>query len=1721
MEDTRNSYDGSVEPPGSTSTANWGEPSQSAVPAQQITRWSFLMSQMEHLLHEINAEHVRELEGVSGKPMIPSSGLSSGLGSFSSAVSFNPFGAHHDAGVPNLMMQPGCSFGRTPSTGSLVFFGQGRPKSEDLELMHFSSRAGAGGDANSMFHGVPGLVGHSAHMPPDPAAAGSRGYMAGTPPPPTQYAQPATPSPPSSSWPGGPTSSEESPVRHATCSPSASITGDDDRDSGTSLKGRSAASGRNSRKGSNGANARVSWAQVLACQDGSRSPQTSEPAPADSQLPRTSKQSTKECERTASTPSSSFMTAAMAAVADAAAGAAQAIEKPGGVQVVNRPPPVPMEQGMQEDSQRRASRHTFGRPLTCPAFSPNGSDDEAPAAPIATVLPSRPRETSGASVTAARLLGRAERQEQAQPQAPIIGPEAQEDLDDMRARTFCIGASPRPVSQGTRSTEVARLRAPLPQLDEADEEDRNYGATRQSFGRITELGAGAEVGEDPDIAMEDAELLDNESTDSDGAHGYAAVADAAVQEIEVGKSFGRPGRKPTPTSTMTELPEGIAVANADDAAPASHPRRPSGAISSSMPLGSERVRAARAKRNANTSALTMLDLRDNNDDRRTRTPRLQTFFLTKEDDEGRLSPRSPRHKRNRDKSGGKVRVNGVRLRLGNAFGSSFACTGQVQIDDEDEQQEENGTAWIGWKGEKKARAKENAGGGVAAGAAPAAASASRPTSAHSAPPADIVVTAPSSSSQPPPPALSPKANHKSSSSTAPPGEPTLPRGSDLAGQIAAIIAEDPSKAKQTCAAEPRQQHQHASSAVPPPAVEEPREASNSLEEIALPPSGMTRNPGPAGAQEPSSSATQGSEGAAGQDVADSGPDSNSLDLLSSGTACFGHSMSSGSASAQQWGQQKRFSNMRGLQAAMPRAVCHGSSEQRQAKATIPFMQLVTDPAFHVQAPRPREAFTPVTPVAGPVPEPRDQPPILDETEILAQEMTTLVPFAGEAPDGTNSIESVPGRSSRHRKTVKVVFGDGEKDDEKKEEADYKSDDGGLPGAVEDQDDLPSVPSSTERFNIKGRAGEIWADDPYDLVDPSHRKIVLETKPIWAKTAYKDDKDRAQANVSVVCRAKKEAVIEKGSLIGACLRQLISHPSSRTRMLWDFVGMVILAYDLTVFPLNAFSNYMELDSPRLWGLGLATTIYWTADMTSSFTLGYHSHGAVIMRPYKVILHYMKTWFPLDLLLVGLDWFLIVMGRSQQASLLRIGKTMSRGIRVLRLMRIVKMQSTVTSLVEQIQSERVRTMFNIVGLMCFIIAVNHYIACGWYYLGNRDNEELTWLQDHFSTNDGLLYRYTTSLHWSLTQFTPASMEVTAVNDVERTYTVCVLIFAMITFSSFVSSITQSMTHLRAINARKYEQETKLHKYLNQHGISTQLASRVWHFLNQKHVLQAAQTRTKENDVHVLQTLPASLRSELRFEAYSPELHKHPFFFHFGLIEPIAMHQICNRAITEHSMLRRQELFSNKHGEQVHMFFVEEGCLDYVLPCKCAALAMKEDPEDQVDSDIEGDKDSPVTSFASVDEDICCHRGTDRVKSGEWACEAALWAQEVELYGPFTAVERTEVLMISTTEFQSIVMKHKGSRKRVSRYGESFVQYLGQQTKCRWRTAIASDFSVIQDLVHHEFDYLQGNETRRRRTTVTRGSHNQLQLFSSLMRDSDQMNPRASSLGRIFGRHGPQSS
>merc|ERR1712224_1195717 len=104
----------------------------------------------------------------------------------------------------------------------------------------------------------------------------------------------------------------------------------------------------------------------------------------------------------------------------------------------------------------------------------------------------------------------------------------------------------------------------------------------------------------------------------------------------------------------------------------------------------------------------------------------------------------------------------------------------------------------------------------------------------------------------------------------------------------------------------------------------------------------------------------------------------------------------------------------------------------------------------------------------------------------------------------------------------------------------------------------------------------------------------------------------------------------------------------------------------------------------------------------------------------------------------------------------------------------------------------------------------------------------------------------------------MEVVPTNTIERIFAITVLLFALVMFSSFISSITGAMTRLRVMNSERSTQLEYVRRYIADNKISLELGNRVSGFLRHYHYKHKA--RVKESDLVVFRMLPASLRVQV---------------------------------------------------------------------------------------------------------------------------------------------------------------------------------------------------------------------------------------------------------------------
>ena len=394
---------------------------------------------------------------------------------------------------------------------------------------------------------------------------------------------------------------------------------------------------------------------------------------------------------------------------------------------------------------------------------------------------------------------------------------------------------------------------------------------------------------------------------------------------------------------------------------------------------------------------------------------------------------------------------------------------------------------------------------------------------------------------------------------------------------------------------------------------------------------------------------------------------------------------------------------------------------------------------------------------------------------------------------------------------------------------------------------------------------------------------------------------------------------------SCIQQFMLNPNSWVSVLWDFVTVLFVFYDLITLPLQVFN----LQSGVLSTGDLLVAITWTLDIVVSFLRGVTDRGAVDMRPTYVAMKYLRSWFLLDLFVVVTDWILLLSGGLEDMEVLRVlrGRIFLRLLRVLRLVRLIKVadRSSIIRLKEAILNDHNKAVSSVLQLLFVVVMINHYVGCGWFAVGQVEGFDKSWVSEHL-TGEGdqhVLSQYLTSVHWAVTQFTPAAMEVVPVNSAERMYAIVVIFSGLVMFSSFVSSMTSAMDLINKLNFEQRQKSTALRQYITENRVSLELLFCIQNYQRSMRALEPK--KLHECDVVLFKNLPEDLLQRLHSEVYGPVIAMHPLFGHLQGKEDSMMLGICHLAMSERSLVIGEELF--RYGTPgSKMYFIVSGTVAY---------------------------------------------------------------------------------------------------------------------------------------------------------------------------------------------------
>lgn len=433
--------------------------------------------------------------------------------------------------------------------------------------------------------------------------------------------------------------------------------------------------------------------------------------------------------------------------------------------------------------------------------------------------------------------------------------------------------------------------------------------------------------------------------------------------------------------------------------------------------------------------------------------------------------------------------------------------------------------------------------------------------------------------------------------------------------------------------------------------------------------------------------------------------------------------------------------------------------------------------------------------------------------------------------------------------------------------------------------------------------------------------MFELLPIWSRR-----KQLKSADTPKIGELVSHAPVAKVEEEPVDVPSWTLHPQNPFRTAWDLSSLALVMYDIVFLPLLFF----DLNMPTfLSSMAWITRFFWTFDIPLTFLSGYVTKSGHIERHRPTIARqYLRTWFPLDLLIVILDWLecIIYWMASGMSGVTRLGKItrIFRLIRMVRLLRLAKIGQIVFMLVEQLSSERLRIAIGILKYVTLMLISGHVFACLWYFVGtSKANEGWTIASDCLQQSQ--LHCYVVSFRWSLAQFGGGMDEIVPTNLAEHVAAVFAYMIAFWFGAALVSTLTSLITQFLIEGSHSNGQIKILRKYLEQNKISKHLAVRLTR--NARWALLERRQMVHEEFVEIVGMLSEPLRMELRFEIYGPSLSAHPFFELWIVVCPAVTKRICHKAMSMMLVAAGDIVFdAGEIPTNPRMYIINHGLLDY---------------------------------------------------------------------------------------------------------------------------------------------------------------------------------------------------
>ncbi|XP_010855050.1 PREDICTED: potassium voltage-gated channel subfamily H member 8 [Bison bison bison] len=315
--------------------------------------------------------------------------------------------------------------------------------------------------------------------------------------------------------------------------------------------------------------------------------------------------------------------------------------------------------------------------------------------------------------------------------------------------------------------------------------------------------------------------------------------------------------------------------------------------------------------------------------------------------------------------------------------------------------------------------------------------------------------------------------------------------------------------------------------------------------------------------------------------------------------------------------------------------------------------------------------------------------------------------------------------------------------------------------------------------------------------------------------------------------------------------------------WDWLILLATFYVAVTVPYNVcFIGNDDLSTTRSTTVSdIAVEILFIIDIILNFRTTYVSKsGQVIFEARSICIHYVTTWFIIDLI-AALPFDLLYAFNVTVVSLVHLLKT----VRLLRLLRLLQKLDRYSQ-----HSTIVLTL-----LMSMFALLAHWMACIWYVIGKMEREdnsllkwEVGWLHElgkrlespYYGNNTlggpSIRSAYIAALYFTLSSLTSVGFgNVSANTDAEKIFSICTMLIGALMHALVFGNVTAIIQRMYSRWSLYHTRTKDLKDFIRVHHLPQQLKQRM---------LEYFQTTWSVNNGidsnELLKDFPDELRSDI---------------------------------------------------------------------------------------------------------------------------------------------------------------------------------------------------------------------------------------------------------------------